>query len=64
MKLPYPLMYLPGFSFLNFLMTQENKELHPENFKDELRSRGVGAKIFRLKSYKSNKYKSSLITKF
>ena len=36
----------------------------PENFKDELRSRGVGAKIFRLKSYKSNKYKSSLITKF
>ena len=35
MKLPYPLMYLPGFSFLNFVMTQENKELHPENFKDE-----------------------------
>jgi len=34
----------------------------PKNFKDELWSRGVDAKIFRLKSYKSNKYKSSLIT--
>ncbi|MBI5071466.1 adenylyltransferase/cytidyltransferase family protein [Candidatus Falkowbacteria bacterium] len=34
----------------------------PKNFPAELKKRGVDAKIFRLKSYKPKKYKSSLIT--
>ena len=38
-------------------------QVAPKNFSAELRSRGVTAKIFRLKSYKSNKYKSSKILK-
>jgi len=35
----------------------------PKNFSAELEKRGVRAKIFRLKSYKSRKYKSSKILK-
>lgn len=35
----------------------------PENFLEELQSRGVVAKIVRLKSYKPEKYKSSKILK-
>lgn len=34
----------------------------PKDFTSELRGRGVAAKIIRLKSYKPEKYKSSLIT--
>jgi FAD synthetase len=33
----------------------------PENFSEELRKRGVAAKIIRLKSFKPKKYKSSKI---
>jgi len=36
-------------------------QAEPRNFKEELKKRGVGAKIIRLKSYKSKKYKSSKI---
>jgi FAD synthetase len=36
-------------------------QIAPDNFVRELRSRGVAAKVIRLKSYKSKKYKSSLI---
>jgi len=28
-----PFKYLPGLSFLNFVITQANPEIHPENFK-------------------------------
>jgi FAD synthetase len=36
-------------------------QVSPKNFKEELQRRGVNAKIFRLKSYKPKKYKSSKI---
>ncbi|MFA5128613.1 MAG: adenylyltransferase/cytidyltransferase family protein [Patescibacteria group bacterium] len=36
-------------------------QVAPKNFREELRRRGVDAKIFRLKSYKPKKYKSSKI---
>ncbi|MFA5413806.1 MAG: adenylyltransferase/cytidyltransferase family protein [Patescibacteria group bacterium] len=36
-------------------------QVSPKNFKEELWRRGVSAKIFRLKSYKPKKYKSSKI---
>jgi FAD synthetase len=36
-------------------------QITPDNFEEELRSRGVTAKIFRLKAYRPKKYKSSLI---
>lgn len=36
-------------------------QVAPKNFHEELRKRGVVAKIFRLKSYKPKKYKSSKI---
>lgn len=35
----------------------------PKNFREELRKRGVAAKIFRLKSYKPKRYKSSKLIK-
>ncbi len=36
-------------------------QIVPKNFQEELRRRGMTAKIFRINSYKPNKYKSSKI---
>jgi len=33
-SIPSPLKYVPGLSFLNFVITQANPEIHPENFND------------------------------
>ena len=38
-------------------------QVAPKNFSEELRSRGITAKIFRLKSYKPEKYKSSKLVR-
>ncbi len=49
------LKYKPGVICLGYDQTA------PKNFSEELQKRGVAAKIFRLKSYKPKKFKSSKI---